>query len=86
MVRTRNKLLTSHILLMTLYRGYHHIDWRIHPQSTEDMVHKYRTILSWFADEPERYYSIHNIAKSGLALDKRVGEWFGPSTVAHSLR
>ncbi|KAK3809979.1 MAG: hypothetical protein J3Q66DRAFT_287794 [Benniella sp.] len=41
---------------------------------------------NWFADEPERYYSIHNIAKSGLALDKRVGEWFGPSTVAHSLR
>lgn len=51
-----------------------------------DTSEKYRTILNWFADEPDRYYSIHNIAKSGLALDKRVGDWFGPSTMAHALK
>ena len=48
-------------------------------------------MLGWFCDEPaatssKAYYSIHGIAKEGLALDKRIGEWFGPATVAHALQ
>ncbi|KAF9126409.1 Cysteine protease atg4b [Mortierella sp. 14UC] len=60
--------------------------WRATPLASEESRQKYCTILGWFADEPDRYYSIHSIARMGVALDKRVGEWFGPSTVAHALR
>ncbi|KAF9958403.1 Cysteine protease atg4b, partial [Modicella reniformis] len=81
MMRTGQSLLAQAFVNVMLGR-----DWGIHLPSTDDIVRKYRTLLGWFADEPERHYSIHNIAKSGLALDKRVGEWFGPSTVAHALR
>ncbi|KAG0209224.1 Cysteine protease atg4b [Mortierella sp. GBA30] len=81
MMRTGQSLLAQAFIQIQLGR-----DWRIRPAPAEDSVQRYHTILGWFADEPERYYSIHNIAKSGLALDKRIGEWFGPSTVAHALR
>ncbi|KAG0249742.1 Cysteine protease atg4b [Mortierella polycephala] len=81
MMRTGQSLLAHAFVQIMLGR-----DWRIQSSVAERDAQKYRTLLSWFADEPERYYSIHNIAKSGLALDKRVGEWFGPSTVAHALR
>ena len=36
--------------------------------------------------EPEQYYSIHNIARAGISLDKKIGDWFGPATVAHALK
>ncbi|KAF9184885.1 Cysteine protease atg4b [Haplosporangium sp. Z 767] len=81
MMRTGQSLLAHAFVQIMLGR-----DWRIQSSVAERDAQKYRTLLGWFADEPERYYSIHNIAKSGLALDKRVGEWFGPSTVAHALR
>ncbi|KAF9946405.1 Cysteine protease atg4b [Mortierella alpina] len=81
MMRTGQSLLAQAFMQLELGR-----DWRIRPSPSEESAQRYRTLLGWFADEPERYYSIHNIAKSGLALDKRIGEWFGPSTVAHALR
>ncbi|GJJ76141.1 cysteine protease ATG4 [Entomortierella parvispora] len=54
-------------------------------------LRRYRRMLGWFCDEPaatspKAYYSIHGIAKEGLALDKKIGEWFGPATVAHALQ
>lgn len=66
-------------------------EWRVHhhdqPQPTQRRQgRRYKEIVSWFVDEAERPYSIHRIAKQGLALDKRIGEWFGPSTVAHALK
>ncbi|KAF9200603.1 Cysteine protease atg4b [Haplosporangium sp. Z 27] len=81
MMRTGQSLLAQAFANVLLGR-----DWRIKSSMTEEKILKYRAILSWFADEPERPYSIHNIAKSGMYLDKRVGEWFGPSTVAHALK
>ncbi|CAG8567022.1 6243_t:CDS:2 [Racocetra fulgida] len=36
--------------------------------------------------EPEQYYSIHNIARTGIVFDKKIGDWFGPATVAHVLK
>ncbi|KAG0342407.1 Cysteine protease atg4b [Podila humilis] len=81
MMRTGQSLLAEAFIQTMLGRG-----WRVAGTHSNDTSNKYRTILSWFADEPERYYSIHNIAKSGLALDKRVGDWFGPSTMAHALK
>ena len=45
-------------------------------------------ILVWFNDRPARecYYSLHNMARTGTFLDKKIGEWFGPSTTAYVLR
>ncbi|PRP88793.1 cysteine protease ATG4B [Planoprotostelium fungivorum] len=53
-------------------------DWEL---DKEDQVEQYEEILSWFLDEPERYYSVHNIASSGVKYGKNIGEWFGPSTI-----
>ncbi|KAF9346800.1 Cysteine protease atg4, partial [Mortierella sp. AD094] len=81
MMRTGQSLLAQAFSNVLLGR-----DWRANTRMSEESAQKYRKIIGWFADEPERPYSIHNIAKSGLYLDKRVGEWFGPSTVAHALK
>ncbi|KAG0095699.1 Cysteine protease atg4b [Podila epicladia] len=81
MMRTGQSLLAEAFVQIMLGRG-----WRVSGAHSADSSDKYHTILNWFADEPDRYYSIHNIAKSGLALDKRVGDWFGPSTMAHALK
>ncbi|KAG9062108.1 Cysteine protease atg4b [Linnemannia hyalina] len=81
MMRTGQSLLAQAFVQVMLGR-----DWRAGPSASEESCKKYCSLLSWFADEPDRYYSIHNIAKMGVALDKRVGEWFGPSTVAHALK
>jgi len=45
-------------------------------------------ILTWFLDSPESTspYSLHRIASEGCKLDKAIGEWFGPSTIASVLR
>jgi hypothetical protein len=45
-------------------------------------------ILGWFNDRPARecYYSLHNMARTGTFLDKKIGEWFGPNTTAYVLR
>ncbi|KAI1302675.1 Cysteine protease atg4c [Mortierella claussenii] len=81
MMRTGQSLLAQAFVQVLLGR-----EWRAHLPQTQYSQRRYTEILSWFADEPERAYSIHRIAKAGLALDKRIGEWFGPSTVAHALR
>ncbi|KAF9562616.1 Cysteine protease atg4a [Mortierella alpina] len=81
MMRTGQSLLAQAFLQTMVKR-----DWRAHLSQTDKSQRRYKRILNWFLDEPEREYSIHRIAKEGLALDKRIGEWFGPSTVAHVLR
>ncbi|KAF9907767.1 Cysteine protease atg4b [Linnemannia zychae] len=84
MMRTGQSLLAQAFVQVLMGR-----DWRVHhhDQPTQRRQgRRYKEILSWFVDEPDRAYSIHRIAKQGLALDKRVGEWFGPSTVAHALK
>ncbi|KAF9180780.1 Cysteine protease atg4b [Haplosporangium sp. Z 767] len=81
MMRTGQSLLAQGFLQVTLGRG-----WRAHLPQTDKTRRRYKRILNWFVDEPDREYSIHRIAKEGLALDKRIGEWFGPSTVAHAFK
>ncbi|KAF9540727.1 Cysteine protease atg4b [Mortierella hygrophila] len=86
MMRTGQSLLAQAFVQVLMGR-----EWRVHhhdqPQPTQRRQgRRYKEIVSWFVDEAERPYSIHRIAKQGLALDKRIGEWFGPSTVAHALK
>lgn len=84
MMRTGQSLLAQAFVQVRMGR-----EWRVHhhDQPTQRRQgRRYKEIVSWFVDESERPYSIHRIAKQGLALDKRIGEWFGPSTVAHALK
>ncbi|KAF9152584.1 Cysteine protease atg4b [Linnemannia schmuckeri] len=86
MMRTGQSLLAQAFIQVLMGR-----EWRVHhhdqPQPTQRrQERRYKEVVSWFVDEAERPYSIHRIAKQGLALDKRIGEWFGPSTVAHALK
>ncbi|KAF9580213.1 Cysteine protease atg4b [Lunasporangiospora selenospora] len=81
MMRTGQSLLAQAFVQIMLGR-----EWRAHHPQPVKTNRLYSEILEWFADEPNHYYSIHGIAKAGLLLDKRVGEWFGPSTVAHALK
>ncbi|KAF9125642.1 Cysteine protease atg4b [Mortierella sp. 14UC] len=84
MMRTGQSLLAQAFVQVLMGR-----EWRVHQhdQPTQRRQgRRYKEIVSWFVDEPDRAYSIHRIAKQGLALDKRIGEWFGPSTVAHALK
>jgi len=68
--------------LVTQYLGR---DWKQDPSQPPPSV--LYQIVKWFGDQPSRDfpYSIHNIAKAGQRLGKNIGEWFGPSTIAHAL-
>lgn len=46
----------------------------------------YLKIISRFEDNRKSPFSIHQIALMGDSEDKRVGEWFGPNTVAQVLK
>ncbi|KAG0357578.1 Cysteine protease atg4b [Gamsiella multidivaricata] len=81
MMRTGQSLLAQGFVHILLGR-----EWRVHLSQTLYTQRRYTEILDWFVDEPDRPYGIHRIAKAGLALDKRIGEWFGPATVAHALK
>ncbi|KAI7827283.1 hypothetical protein BX661DRAFT_182984 [Kickxella alabastrina] len=45
-------------------------------------------IIEWFhdADEPKGFYSIHRMARTATAMDKRIGDWLGPSIAAHVMK
>lgn len=46
----------------------------------------YLKIVKKFEDSRKSPFSIHQIALMGDSEDKRVGEWFGPNTVAQVLK
>lgn len=47
---------------------------------------RYMTILSKFLDLKDSPYSIHRIAAQGTDFSRKIGEWFGPNTIAHVLK
>lgn len=46
----------------------------------------YLKIVNRFEDNRKSPFSIHQIALMGNSEDKKVGEWFGPNTVAQVLK
>jgi len=54
-----------------------------HPPSDDLSPKVLRKIIGLFADRPDAPFSLHSIAG---ASRKEVGEWLGPSMVAHALR
>lgn len=51
-----------------------------------EMNEIYVKILRLFQDKKNQVYSIHQIAQMGDDEGKPVGTWFGPNTIAQSLR
>ncbi|KAJ2176992.1 hypothetical protein GGH18_006221, partial [Coemansia sp. RSA 530] len=45
-------------------------------------------IIEWFndADLPQAYFSIHRMARTATEMDKRIGDWLGPSIAAHVMK
>ncbi|CAD7080003.1 unnamed protein product [Hermetia illucens] len=54
--------------------------------TTETRDPTYLKIVSRFEDARKCPFSLHQIALMGDSEDKRVGEWFGPNTVAQVLK
>lgn len=46
----------------------------------------YLKIVNRFEDSRKSFFSIHQIALMGDSEDKKVGQWFGPNTVAQVLK
>lgn len=58
-------------------------DW-LWTRETRDPT--YLKIIEKFEDNRKSPYSLHQIALMGDSEDKKVGEWFGPNTVAQVLK
>ncbi|KAJ2823874.1 hypothetical protein FBU31_004144, partial [Coemansia sp. 'formosensis'] len=55
--------------------------------STAERI-RHGRIIDWFhdADTPKAYYSIHRMARTATEMDKRIGDWLGPSIAAHVMK
>ncbi|KAK2154818.1 hypothetical protein LSH36_256g02042 [Paralvinella palmiformis] len=78
MLRCGQMMLAQALVLRHLGR-----DWRWHPGKYDP---KYFEILRLFLDKKGSPYSIHQIANMGASEGKRIGEWFGPNTIAQVLK
>ena len=80
MLRSGQMLLANALVYHSL--GRH---WRIADieRGTWDT---YVDIITKFLDSNTSPFSIHRIALIGQQFDKKIGEWFGPNTIAHVLR
>ncbi|XP_031623518.1 cysteine protease ATG4B [Contarinia nasturtii] len=78
MLRCGQMLLAQSLLELHLGR-----DWFWHSETRDPT---YLKIVNRFEDSRKSPFSIHQIAMMGDSEDKRVGEWFGPNTVAQVLK
>lgn len=78
MLRCGQMVLAQALVLVHLGR-----DWVWEPD-TKDSV--YLKIVQKFEDRRNAPYSIHQIAVTGQGEGKSIGEWFGPTTIAHVLK
>ncbi|KAJ2393191.1 hypothetical protein H4S02_000365 [Coemansia sp. RSA 2611] len=49
---------------------------------------RHTRIIEWFhdADLAQAFYSIHRMARTATEMDKRIGDWLGPSIAAHVMK
>ncbi|KAG5671851.1 hypothetical protein PVAND_002024 [Polypedilum vanderplanki] len=86
MIRSGQMLLAQALVIHFLGRS-----WRYDPNTqlfstTEDHIH--RKIVRWFGDQVSKAspFSIHKLVELGKRNGKKVGEWYGPGSVAHVLK
>ncbi|KAJ2915830.1 hypothetical protein MD484_g4601, partial [Candolleomyces efflorescens] len=84
MLRTGQSLLANALIHVHLGR-----EWRKppHPVLTADYA-TYVQILTWFFDTPapEAPFSVHRMALAGKEFGTDVGQWFGPSVAAGTIK
>uniref|UniRef100_T2M7B1 Cysteine protease n=1 Tax=Hydra vulgaris TaxID=6087 RepID=T2M7B1_HYDVU len=79
MLRTGQMLLANALLIHMLKEG-----WRISERKYTEKNYIYRMILRFFNDEnsDNSPFSLHELVRIG---SKKPGEWYGPTSVAHTL-
>ncbi|XP_059469620.1 cysteine protease ATG4D [Neocloeon triangulifer] len=57
----------------------------LHDIRAENM---HRNIIKWFGDSPSPHspFSLHKLVALGTATGKKIGDWYGPASVAYLLR
>ncbi|XP_041475028.1 uncharacterized protein LOC121423669 isoform X2 [Lytechinus variegatus] len=83
MLRSGQMLLAHSLILHFLGRG-----WNIYKPQTQEMLQFHRQIVRWFGDQPLDMspFSVHRLVGIGQTNGKKVGDWYGPSSVAHILK
>lgn len=73
---------------MLLAHGFltHYLGRTFRLPATDRTKGMYEIILKWFQDADQCPYSIHRIARAGTFFGKKVGEWFGPSTISYVIK
>lgn len=79
MMRSGQMLLAQAFLTHYIGRSF-----RVPP--SDKLREMYQMIKGWFYDLDACPYSIHKIARAGTFFNKKVGEWFGPSTISYVLK
>lgn len=59
-------------------------EWKWRPNELQ--TKEYYKILKRFSDERSSPFSIHQIAQMGVQEGKKVGDWYGPNTIAQVLK
>jgi len=78
MLRCGQMLLCEALMLTQLKENF---VWTIDTKNP-----KYLDIIKKIEDVPEAPFSIHKIAEAGVQEGKKIGEWFGPNTIAQCLK
>lgn len=81
MIRCGQMVLANALIYKNLGR-----DWQWDPSGLAQNPTMYIDILKLFQDKISSPYSIHNIVRLGQREGKNIGEWFGPNTIAQTLR
>lgn len=82
MIRSSQMILARALVLHFLGKN-----WRLKGPDFDDPIH--RMIVTWFGDSPDSSmcpFSIHQFVKFGEKQNRKVGEWFGPSSVSYVLQ
>ncbi|XP_786847.4 uncharacterized protein LOC581768 isoform X2 [Strongylocentrotus purpuratus] len=83
MLRSGQMMLAHSLILHFLGR-----EWNIYKPQTQEMLQFHRQIVRWFGDQPLDMspFSVHRLVGIGQNNGKKVGDWYGPSSVAHILK
>ncbi|MCL4132760.1 UNVERIFIED_CONTAM: hypothetical protein GTU68_057165 [Idotea baltica] len=71
------------VLAESLIRFHLGREWRWCPEEGDGT---YLRIVALFEDDRKQPFSIHQMAQLGVSEGKKVGQWYGPNTVAHVLK